>query len=61
MQDFTIMFVVGSFAAANKNSAVLMLSSNSAWSPRWDIKPIVRQDSLKKVSVYAKWACTKLH
>ena len=34
MQDFTIMFVVGSFAAANKNSAVLMLSSNSAWSPR---------------------------
>ena len=29
MQDFTIMFVVGSFAAANKNSAVLMLSSNS--------------------------------
>ena len=33
MQDFTTMFVVGSFAAADKNSAVLMLS-NSAWSPR---------------------------
>ena len=47
MQDFTIMFVVGSFAAANKNSAVLMLSSNSAWSPRWDITPIVRQDTQK--------------
>lgn len=39
MQDFTIMCVVGSFAAANKNSAVLMLSSNSACSPRWDITP----------------------
>ena len=47
MQDFTTMFVVGSFAAANKNSAVLMLS-NSAWSPRWDNTPIVRQDTQKK-------------
>ena len=53
MQDFTIMFVVGSFAAANKNSAVLMLSSNSAWSPRWDNSPIVRQDTHKK-SLYLR-------
>ena len=48
MQDLIIMFVVVSFAAADKNSTVLMLSSNSAWSPRWDITPIVRQDTQKK-------------
>ena len=59
MQDLTIMFVVAFFAAADKNSAVLMLS-NSAWSPRWDITPIVRQDTQKKL-VYAKRACAKLH
>ena len=47
MQDLIIMFVVVSFAAADKNSTVLMLSSNSAWSPRWDITPIVRQDTQK--------------
>ena len=61
MQDFTIMFVVGSFAAANKNSAVLMLSSNSAWSPRWDITPNCETRYAKKVCVYAKRAYAKLH
>ena len=50
MQDLTIMFVVAFFAAADKNSADLILS-NSAWSPRWDITPIVRQDTQKKVSL----------
>ena len=57
MQDFTTMFVVGSFAAANKNSAVLMLS-NSAWSPRWENTPIVRQDTQKK-SVFTQNECAQ--
>ena len=59
MQDFTIMFVVGSFAAANKNSAVLMLSSNSL------LAEIIHQlwDKIhtKKVCIYAKRAYAKLH
>ena len=54
MQDFTIMFVVGSFAAANKNSAVLMLSSNSACSPRWDITPNCETRYAKKKSVFTQ-------
>ena len=51
MQHLTIMFVVAFFAAADINSAVLMLL-NSAWSPRWDITPIVRQDTQKKLGLY---------